>query len=224
MTSKRKPRAGKRSAKRSAHLREIGLQKATVLRYRKAVRRFFHYLSDWGRPWPNTPSQLDFELSEFINHFYQDDAPEGYAADVLSGFRRLFPQSRQALPISQSYFHNWRKTILRTRAIPLTALMVKGLAGVAYARGRPQVVAVLLLGFRALLRSDEMVHIRFDQLMWMRKGFKAIIFLKGKSRVRQNKMEKIIVDDPVVLKSVLLAQRFAHGDRIFTGQRKTADS
>ena len=122
------------------------------------------YINEWGRPAPTAVEELDHELAEFINHLWQDDMPEGAAADALSGFSRLLPHARNKLPISKAYFRNWRETVVtvvRTRALPLSGLMIKGMAGIAYLARRPEIAAILLVGFRGLLRSGEIVNLPF---------------------------------------------------------------
>ena len=88
--------------------------------------RFFVYLISWGIRTPRNVEELDLELAEFVNHLWQDDLPEQHAMDALSGFARLLPHCRGKLPIARSYFANWRKTLVRVRALPLIQLMVTG--------------------------------------------------------------------------------------------------
>ena len=137
----------------------------TRKRYKAAVLRFFIYLVDWGIRTPESVEELDLELAEFVNHLWQDDLPEQHAMDALSGFSRLLPHCRGKLPIARSYFANWRKTLVRVRALPLTKLMVMGLAGLAYAAGRPDLAAVFLIGFKGLLRSNEMGWLRSSMVV-----------------------------------------------------------
>ena len=93
------------------------------------------------------------ELSEFINHFEQDDLPEQHAMDALSALGCLLPQCRGKLPMARSYFAVWKKTLVRVGALPLTLLMVTGLVGLAYGGGKPDLAAVFPTGFRGLLCS-----------------------------------------------------------------------
>ena len=51
--------------------------------------------------------------------------------------------------------------MVRVRALPLTQLMVTGLAGLAYMVGRRDLAAVFLAVFMGLLRSDEMVTVKY---------------------------------------------------------------
>ena len=95
----------------------------------------------------------------------QDNLPEGWAAEVLSAAQRLLPQTRRNLPLTTFLFRNWRRTVVRVRAMPLSPLAVQGLAGLAISRDRYDIAAVLLLGFVALLRSGKVLNLRFDDII-----------------------------------------------------------
>ena len=96
---------------------------------------------------------------------------------------------RGELPISRSYVANWRNTSTRVRGLPLTRLMVTGLVGLAYMVGRPDLAAIFLLGFKGLLRSDEMVGLRFSMTLSSPSESKLIMLLQGKLGVRNNVTE-----------------------------------
>jgi len=156
-----------------------GILPKTAKRYRATVNAFFMYLSENEKSDPTTVDELDYELSEFINHLYQDDLPEAKACDVVSGCYRLLPQTRRKLPLSKLYMDNWRKSITRVRATPLTSLMVRGLAGLAYMRNRPDLAAALLIGFVALLRTSEIVGLKFNHICWLHNQSEAVLVLQS---------------------------------------------
>ena len=205
---------------RKAHLKEVGMTANTRKRYKAAIMRFFVYLIRWGIRTPRNVEELDLELSEFINHLWQDDLPEQHAMDALSGFGRLLPHCRGKLPIARSYFANWRKTLVRVRALPLTHLMVTGLAGLAYSAGRPDLAAVFLTGFRGLLRSDEMVSLKFSMVLPFPEKDKCMILLQGKSGVRHNIVEKIIIEDKAVVNAILVAKASARSDFVYASSER----
>ena len=57
-------------------------------------------------------------LSEFIDHFEQDDLPEQHAMDALSALGCLLPQCRGKPLMVKSYFAVWRKTLVQVGALP----------------------------------------------------------------------------------------------------------
>ena len=165
----RKKKQGPRESLRTpfrSHLKYAKLQPYTLHRYRVAVDRFFSYLLEFILPMPTSMDMLDELASEFINHLYQDDYPLGWANDFLCGIKRLYPKCRRKLDISSHYFSLWTKTVSRTRAIPLTEDLVKGMAAVSLMRGSPRFAACLLLGFVGLLRTGELLSLIKQQLFF----------------------------------------------------------
>ena len=111
--------------------------------------------------------------------------------------------------------------------MPLTGLMVRGLAGVAYMLGCPDLAAILLVGFRGLLRSMEMANLCFHHVLWSAGGSKAVLLLlSSKSGTRFNVTEKVVINDVQVLRAVKLAE-FANTDnpqKIYPrGERKLTE-
>ena len=204
------------------HLREVGITAKTRTRYRNCVRNFFHYLRDMNRVFPSSPEHLDFELAEYINHLWEDDHPEGVAADTLSGLRRLLPACRNKLPTSVFYFQNWRRSVHRVRALPITSVAIKGLAGLCYFRNRPDLAAMLLLGFTALLRTSELLYLRHSNILVFPQHSRAIVILPhSKSGSRFNITEKVVITDPYVINALLLARPSTQGDADDRLYRKT---
>ncbi|CAK0870625.1 unnamed protein product [Prorocentrum cordatum] len=136
--------------------------------------------------------QLDYEVSEFMNHLWLDDHPEGMAADVLSALGRFLPRARDQLPISRFYVTNWRRTVQRVRVLPITNIMVCGMAGFALLDQDFGFAAAILAGFAGLLRTSEVVNLRFQDIMYLGDHGGAIPVLRGsKSGQRYNIHEKV---------------------------------
>ena len=115
---------------------------------------------------------------------------------------------RGKLAVSKFYFANWRRTLVRKRAWPFTALVTRGLAGIALHIQRPDLAAVLLLAFVALLRPREALALSFADIRHYAQGRRGIVFLRAsKTGQRHNVVEKVVVDDPLVLAAVRLAQQ-----------------
>ena len=148
------------NARRKGCLREVGISAVTLRRYQIRIHWFFIYLQLRNISLPKTNDELDYHASNYLEHLWREGEPEGWATDFVSGLRRLVPCARRLLPTTRFYLSNWRRTISRTRALPFTPLMVRGLAGVALADGNIRMAAVLLLGFVALLRTDELLQLQ----------------------------------------------------------------
>ena len=80
---------------------------------------------------------------------YQEGEPISYAGDLLSGVSRWLPGSKAKIPTARLWFKSWGREVVRMRALPIPVKIIKGLAGVALAMGRPDLAALLPLGFCA---------------------------------------------------------------------------
>ena len=88
---------------------------------------------------------------------------------------------------------------------------------------RPDLAAILLVGFRGLLRSVEMANLCFSHVLWTAGDTKAVILLpSSKSGTRFNVTEKVVVNDVQVLRAVRIAEYtnntnypkiYPHGER-----------
>ena len=86
-------------------MREIGVQRCTIWRYREALREFFRFSRSRGWRVPRSSSEFDDQLSDYINSLWALGCPEGAAADVISATQRLLPRLRGKLAGSKFYFH-----------------------------------------------------------------------------------------------------------------------
>eukprot|EP00971_Amphidinium_carterae_P339711 6477669-Amphidinium_carterae.2 len=82
------------------HLRYVGVKPSTIDRYKKAVGNFFSYLRGAAFAYPRSYEALDYWLSEYINHLWQDDGSSNAAAYTIAGLQRLLPQAKRKLPTS----------------------------------------------------------------------------------------------------------------------------
>ena len=195
-------------APRRGTLREVGVAKTTLRRYKIRVNSFFLFLELRGYRLPRAMEELDTRASEFVDHLWLEGEPEGWATDFASGLKRLVPRARKGLVVTTFYLNNWRRTVTRRRALPFTALVIKGLAGFAFAEGRWGLGAMLLAGFVGLLRTDEILDLRVRQIMFFEDFRRAVLILPDtKSGAREGKVEKVLITDPLVARAL---QRACH--------------
>ncbi|CAK8997379.1 Uncharacterized protein SCF082_LOCUS5191 [Durusdinium trenchii] len=147
-------------------LRYAGLAKKTVAAYRRALSAFFSYLEDEEIEMPSKFHHLDRLIAQYLESLYLDDTPISYAGHLLSAFRRFVPQSRFKIPIAKQWFSNWTSEHVPRQAIPMPANVVLALAGAALEVREHALAALLLLGYKALLRTSEMTSLRFDHVSW----------------------------------------------------------
>ena len=83
--------------------------------------------------------------------------------------------------------------------MPLPRRLAVAMAGAALAFGRPDLYALVLLGFHCFLRPTELLTLRPRDVTFLCKGAKAVITLRGtKTGRRTNTIEQATVDDPLV--------------------------
>lgn len=204
---------------RVGHIKYAGLQIGTIRKYNMAIRKFFIWLSSAERPWPKSLDSLDEALSEFINHLFQDDQPQGWASDAVCGFKRFYPKCRKSLQISSSYLRNWTRSVSRTQALPLTPDIVMSLTVFALLRGETRLAVAFILGFSCLLRTGEIVSLTVNQFTFLGGGSQLHIALpdsKGAKRV--GRPESVILKQAHIVQFVRKAtQNMRPNERVYLG-------
>ena len=61
-------------------------------------------------------------------------------------------------------YRNWCKTVIRSRAYPMSADLAKGMACVCLVEGQPRLAVAYLLSFLGLLRVSEILTLRVSDL------------------------------------------------------------
>ena len=110
---------------RRAHLKFVGIERKTQRRYNKAVEKFFFFCTFFHGSQPSSGEELNFLLSEFVNHLWQDDEPYQNAFDTVAAVRRYLPTYRSHTSTAQAYLRNWgrTRTVRRALSLPLSALL-----------------------------------------------------------------------------------------------------
>ena len=177
----------------------MGITRRTLDRYRKQVQLFFRYLHVHEIQLPGCLDSLDSTIAEFINHMYQEGEPAGYASDLVSGFKRLYPRCRKHLVISTQYCKYWTRSIRRRRALPIPSDVLLGMAALACAYGEPRVGAAFLVGFLCLLRTGELLELTVGQLQFAGNRLCIVVLGSTKSGQRNGLDETVLLHDPVVI-------------------------
>ena len=176
-------------------LRYAGLAKKTVAAYRRALSAFFSYLEDEEIEMPSKFHHLDRLIAQYLESLYLDDTPISYAGHLLSAFRRFVPQSRSKIPIAKQWFSNWTSEHVPRQAIPMPANVVLALAGATLEVREHALAALLLLGYKALLRTSEMTSLRFDHVSW-KPGEPNVVIAIPFSKTSPKRPQSILIRDP----------------------------
>ena len=189
----------------SAHLSIVGLSSLTLRRYRLSVSRFFAWLSSCGIAMPTTHELVDFYLSEYLNFLFNSNKPETWATDAVSGMTRLVPSMRGRLKVSWSYISNWRKTVQRSRALPLSPDVVLAMASLSLLNGKPRFAAAILLSFSCLFRPSELVSVsRSSCLSFSQHSLVFVLspYSRSKSASREGQPQSVTVVDPYLVRLI----------------------
>ena len=135
MPAKRKPRLS--ILVRREHIKEKGLGVVSRYRYKCAVWRFLEWRKLAELSKPRKMHAFEFQCGEFINFLYQDERPLYWAGFFLSGMKRYWIQGYQATRTAQRYYNYWVKGTHRTRALPLSGELVRGMAAYFLLKAAP---------------------------------------------------------------------------------------
>ena len=205
-----------RTKVRITHLKYAAIQNATLLRYKHAVRAFFAYLKLHRIAISSMFSFLDFQLSEYFNFLYLADRPMHWAADALSGFKRLLPSCKKHLDVSSSYIRYWGKSVPRQRALPLSPELCKGVAAVAIARHKPRLGLAFIISFLGLLRVSEVLNLKAKHILFVHAELVHLVIADSKGATRKGCPEAVQVRDKAVVAALRrVVSNFLPDDLVF---------
>ena len=200
------------------HLKYVGITRRTVERYRKQVSLYFRYLHVHGFELPVCFDSLDDSVAEYVNHMFQEGEPAGYASDLVSGLKRLYPRCRKHLSVSTQYCKYWTRSLRRKRALPIPADVLLGMAALAYSYGEPRVGVTFLVGFLGLLRTGELLELTVGQLQFVGNRLCVVALGNTKSGQRKGLDETVLLHDPVVISFLRqVTASLPSTTRLFTG-------
>ena len=175
-------------------LKYRGIANKTRQRYEKQISIFFTHLERFRIPVPATFREFDERLADYIDNMFMNGESIGYAGDLISGFSRFTPAARLRIPITRLWFRNWQREVVRVRALPIPARVVKGLAGMAVALKRLDLAALLPLSFLCMLRTGEIISLRPCDITFSPFGDSAIIALHQTKTSGPNTEETVLHD------------------------------
>ena len=178
------------------HLKNMCIRPRTLKLYRFEVSQFFAYLSAFGEPLATSYPQLDSQVAEYINHLFQEGEAISRAGWLLSGIRRFYPRIRRELPVSQQWYLNWTRTHTPERATPITWKIIRADVGLCLHERWGHLGATLLIGFVFMLRTQEMLQLRVDDVLLQRSNI--IIRLSTTKTSRQFEQSLTFTDPTVV--------------------------
>ena len=176
-----------------AHVKLAGLQPGTIHKYKYGVARFFNCTEVFELAFPSGLEDLDLIAGEYVNHYFQDDLPLGWGSDFVCGLTRFYPRCRFSPQVTSCYLRNWRESVKRTQALPLTSDILVSLVTCALLRGETSAASVLLFGFVGLLRARGIVSLKRYRLQFLGGGTQLHIRLPdSKGAKRSGLLESVV--------------------------------
>jgi hypothetical protein len=173
----------------------------TLQRYRLAVKEFMKWTE--GAAWPDTVEEFDELCGDFIEGLWEEGQVRELAADFLSGIQQALPWCRGRLKHSWRLFSTWSKMEPPARAVPMTADIVRGFAGLAWKQGDVGEGLAMLIGYQGLLRTGEITKLKKRDWTWIPRRKLALLLLGDtKGGKRRGEQETICIDDPVLCRLV----------------------
>ena len=159
--------------------------------------------------------RIDDTICEWIEAQWARGESVNFIADSLSGLHFYWPELRGRLREAWRLFKQWRRVETPSRAPPITQLLVRAIVCRAVQQGDIRFACLIALGFHALLRTGEILALRFCDIEFNQ--HQGVLSLSAsKSGIRTGAKEAVALRDKVTLQ---LLDAFWTCQRHFPGQR-----
>lgn len=200
----------RRQRRAGFRLRDFSITSKTRARYESAVGRLLPFLEA-----QQDLTHLDEILCEWIELQWTKGESVNNIADTLSGLHFYWPQVRGALREAWRLFKHWRRVEAPSRAPPLTVLLAKAIISRAVQKGDLCFACIVALAFHALLRTGEVLALRFCDLEFnLTCG--VVSLQQSKSGLRSGSQEAVALRDRSTLQ---LLDTYWACQKHFPGQR-----
>lgn len=85
----------------------------------------------------------------------------------MSGFCRFYPRVRKELAVSQQWFNNWTRAHVPARAPPITWKILRAGVTLCEKENWSHLGATLLMGFIFMLRTQEMLLLTTNDILFL---------------------------------------------------------
>ena len=171
-----------------------------MLRYKKCMLKFFHFLAACSVPLACTLYDMDCQLQDFVDHLWNEGDPRQWAADALSGFHLALPYLRGNIRGSWRLYECWGRLELPARALPISPDLVVAFAMRRIQLGEVRYAVTILLAFHCLLRTAEFCALKVSDLhLDLPRGRGALRIVASKTGQRFGTDEGVTVDDPCII-------------------------
>ena len=179
-------------------------------RYLAAASRILQFWQESNSA-PNCWDDFDTRVCLWLEHVYADGLPKGYASDGLAALQHFLPEICGKLRHSWRLLKTWHKIEPPLRVLPISPVMIAGMAGLCVQLGWCRPAAALLVGFDCLLRPGEIYNLRIRDITWA--SGKATLTLRNtKTGQRKGAEEMIFCESALATRWLRVASRGLHPD------------
>lgn len=195
MGTNERQRQARKIARKGLTLKKHLVTSQLHRRYLTAASRVLDFWEE-ANLLPLTWDDFDVAVSQWLEHIFADGLPKGYGSDALASFQHFLLEVAGKLRNSWRLLKAWNKIEPPTRALPISPLMIAGMAGLCARLGWCGPAAALLVGFDCLLRPGEIYQLRVKDVSWAR-GNASLCLTNTKTGQRKNADELVICQSEV---------------------------
>ena len=180
-----RPEERARQRQQLGTLRHLTVQPATRKRYSQATDAFLTFLRHENLVIPQSKTQVDPILCDYLEHLWATGAGRALACDTLAGLQDLQPNLRNHLPGAWRLLRAWHVNEIPNRAPPVPEHVLQAMAGWAFFKGHVTFGVSLLIGFYSMLRTSELLGLRSSHMVSSSEQGQVLIslgFTKGGKR------------------------------------------
>ena len=153
------------SVDHKVNLLTASLRRPTILKYEKAVAKFYDWLTDERKAVPTSTFHLDDLFTDYLHLLYEDGYGKAEAIASFYGLNLAQPGITNSMPKSRKALKGYQHLIPSQQYPPLTWPVTKVIAVDMVKRGRMLEAIGTLLAFDCYLRISELLGLMHEDIV-----------------------------------------------------------
>ncbi len=187
-----------RAKQRYGPLRDRVVRPATLKRYRRHMKEFFDWCRKTGLKVPSTVEDFDEQLCQWAECLWAEGDARAILGNALCGFSHSVGALRGKLNGVWRLYQAWGRSEKVSQAPPLTASMMRGVAGWFAKEGLTATATGILLAHNCILRIQELTDLRPGDVTFAR-NVAVIVLRDTKIGARTGVHQEVPCKDPWLL-------------------------
>lgn len=165
MGANERQRQARKNARKGLTLKKHLVTSQLHQRYVAAASRVLDFWQE-SHLFPKVWEEFDVAVSQWLEHIFAEGMPKGYGSDALAALQHFLPEVSGKLRNSWRLLKAWNKMEPPVRVLPMSPLIIAGMAGLCAKLGWCGPAAALLVGFDCLLRPGEIYQLLVKDVTW----------------------------------------------------------